>query len=290
MSNIKSNLSLINIVNITNVEYLFQSEAMFTKVLFAILTNGSFYYLTPFIVIGLVCNGIILFVFSLSSARQEAIKSAHVYYIVMAVGEIGTLIFKDLWFFDFGIGIPKVFHVNPIGIFNVHMYPSDFLCPMLWLMWYAHEATSNIAFIAFDLERVVALYFPLKTLYFFNARKAIIGIVVVVVISTISSATFFEIAKFHSVPQMPTGTFCSFASKMGAWSFVPVIAFVTSYILPSISDIICTILISSKIYQQIKFRKSLRLNANKTATGNEGSVWSLLPLSRREISVRMSFY
>ena len=270
--------------NTTTIGVDSQIDSSFTVVLFKIFTNAAFYYLSPFIPFGIVFNLLILVAFTRKT--QEALKTAQIYYLVMAWGELGTVIFKDLWFFDLGIGIPEVFHANPIGVLNIHAVSNAFLCPFVWFIWYAHETTSNIAFVALDFERVFAIYFPLKTYSWFTSKTAVVTMIIVIVFSTLASGTIFGFSKFQEVSLMPFGTFCFFASNLGAWSFVPILVFLSNYILPAFLPIISSVLLSIKIVRQKRFR--LSLTALTASSSEEGYVTFVkfqnnLPL--REISV-----
>lgn len=233
------------------------TNAPLTNILFKIFTNAAFFYLFPFIPLGIVFNIIILLVFGRS--RLGTTETTRIYYLVMAWGELGTVLFKDLWFFYLGIGVTEVFHTNLIGALNVHVVSNQFLCSFLWFIWYAHETAANNAFVVFEFERVFALYMPLKSRFstWFTQRKAIAVMLVDLVLSTLVSATIFGFARFQTVSPMPYGTFCFFASNLGVWSIVPVLVFLTNYILPAFLSIVSSVLISLKLLQRSRTKGAL---------------------------------
>lgn len=264
------------------------TNADLTVTLFKIFTNATFYYLTPFIPLGILFNILILLVFGRSGLGTT--KTTRIYYLVMAWGELGTVIFKDLWFFALGIGVTEVFKANPIGVLNVHVVNNPFLCSFLWFIWYIHEMAANNAFVVFEFERVFALYMPLQSLSFNTQRKALGIMLVDIALSTLLSATIFGYAKFQEVVSlMPFGTFCFFASYLGTWSIIPVVVFLANYILPAFLSIASTVLISAKIWHRSRNRGSLCASAYSADANDSGSIYSTSVssggLSRREISV-----
>ena len=166
-------VAILLLVNNTSCRYenrcTFTNWFVFHSSFVKNFTNAAFYYLSPFIPFGIFFNLLILIAFTRKT--QEALKSAQIYYLVMAWGELGTVIFKDLWFFDLGIGLPEVFHSNPFGVLNVHAVSNAFLCPFVWFIWYAHETTSNIAFIALDFELVFASYFSPRNIFLVHIKE-----------------------------------------------------------------------------------------------------------------------
>lgn len=238
MAYFSSNVSTINSLTST-------TNAPLTITLFKIFTNAAFFYLMPFIPLGILFNILLLCVFGRS--RLDIEKSTRIYYLVMAWGELGTVIFKDLWFFNLGVGVTEVFKANPIGELNVHVVNNEFLCPFLWFIWYTHETAANIAFVALEFELVLVLYMRHWSHYWFSERNALVLMLANIALSTLLSATIFMFAAFQEVPPMPHGTFCFFDSKLGTWSLVPVVVFLANYILPAFLSIISAVLISTKI-------------------------------------------
>ena len=141
--------------NWTNYSYITQSllsnEAYFTILLYRIFGYSCFYFIGVFFPFGIVFNALLLVVFSLTS--QGTTHTTRVYYLVMAYGELGTVIFKDLWGFFLGTGLPSVFEVNPLGPFNPALAVwGNWLCPLMLFLWYSHEILANTTFVLFEFE------------------------------------------------------------------------------------------------------------------------------------------
>ena len=106
--------------------------------------------------------------------KVEVTPSTRVYYIAIAYGEFGTMLFKDLWWLWLGIGWPGVLKLNPLGPLNpADMSSPKWLCPLVLYLWYVNETIANNVFVLLQLERVVALYFPLRARAFLTTRQAL---------------------------------------------------------------------------------------------------------------------
>ena len=207
----------------------------------------------------------------LDRQRGKMVKvtpSTRVYYIAIAYGEFGTMLFKDLWWLWLGIGWPGVLKLNPLGPLNpADMSSPIWLCPLSIYLWYVHETIANNAFVMFQLERVVALYFPFRARVFLMTRQAIKARVAVIVISLLSlvlCGTIFSFSKTIPLgPLSPSGSSlgiiadtdllpvigaeCGASSSVPVWSNFSIIDYLINYIFPAAMSIGCSLIIAAKI-------------------------------------------
>lgn len=217
-----------------------------THVLFRIYHFSAFYFLAPFIPLGIVCNLLIFLIFLKTPLCTT--PSTRVYYMAMAFWELGTVLIKDLWFFWFGVGWPTVVW-DTLGPLNPHSENSAaFLCPVVVFIWFAHEMPANLTFVVFAIERVVALYFPLRAHYIFNQKRAIYTVASVFIFSISISAISLKITKLIPLMHlMPFDQVCSFDTTEVHEILLGAVVFFCLFIAPAILSAICSVLISIKI-------------------------------------------
>ena len=200
--------------------------------------------------------------------RVKVTPSTRVYYIAIAYGEFGTMLFKDLWWLWLGIGWPGVLKLNPLGPLNpANLSSPVWLCPLSIYLWYVHESIANNAFVLFQMERVVALYFPFRARVFLMTRQALKARVAVIVISllvVVLCATIFSFSKTIPLGPLSTsgsslgiiadtdllpviGAECGASSSVPVWSNFSIIDYLINYIFPAAMSIGCSLLIAAKI-------------------------------------------
>ena len=143
--------------------------------LFRVFVFSSFYYVGLFFPFGIIFNLLLLIVFGLSPVGTT--KTTRVYYLAMAYGELGTVLFKDAYYFWGSLGLPFVTGgFNPLGPINPLSPIGNFnwACGLHGFLWFTHEIFSNNIFLLFELERVVAVYAPLRVRHFFTYRKTLL--------------------------------------------------------------------------------------------------------------------
>ena len=201
-----------------------------------------------------------------------ATPSMRVYYAAIAWGELGTLVFKDAWWMWLAVGWPGILRLNALGPWN----PADpeaphWLCPLSLYLWYVHETLANNVFVLLQLERVVALYFPLRARAFLSTRSALkarIAVGCVAVGALLLCSTIFGFARvqplglvrheslLHHASGIATdlipmlGAECVFSSGISIWSDLGIIDYVANYLLPASMSIACSALIAAKIVQR----------------------------------------
>lgn len=235
-------MNLNNNLNISQTTPNSTIPSHFTIVLFNIYHFSAFYFLAFFIPLGIVCNVLILLVFFKTSLGT--IPSTRVYYIAMAFGELGTVLIKDLWFFWLGVGWPSV-ALDTLGPLNPHSVKSSlWYCKAVVFMWFAQEMTANLTHVVFSIERVVAIYFPIKAHFIFTQKRAIFTVTLVFIFSTLLSAVSLKITKWI---ELPFDQMCSFDSKEIPDVFLGGVIFFCSFIMPATLSSVCSVLISLKI-------------------------------------------
>lgn len=154
-----------------------QAHSAVTFVLYKIVNHMSFYYEMVCFPFGLVCNFLLLLVFGISSVGTT--KTTRIYYLAMAYGEFGTVLFKDAWYFWADLGVPFVTGgLNILGPANamggIGKGSPSWMCGLQVFLWYSHEMFANYIFILFQLERVIAIYAPLHARHLFTKHGTII--------------------------------------------------------------------------------------------------------------------
>ena len=121
----------------------------------------------------------------------DTTKTTRIYYIVIAYDEFCTVFFKDLWRYFFEFGYAQMFPgANSLGVVNVSLSPSSaLLCTLVNFLWFAHEILASNTIVMFELERVVALYFPFKARHLFTQKKALL-IVALIAVGRLSCRAF----------------------------------------------------------------------------------------------------
>ena len=305
-----------------------------TILLFKIFINTAFYYVSIFMPIGLLCNALLFLVFAavdkrrpnLTNHNQHPISatfllnasnrgrhfdnhdvnnyavpiisvtpSSRVYYKAIAYGELGTMLFKDLWWLWLGVGWPGVLGIDPLGLANPKASSAPkWLCPLSLYLWFVHETIANNCFVLLQLERVVALYHPLRARAFLKTRpalKANVAVGLVALIAIVLCITIFGFARAQ--PIIPVNAVsadhadliqnikveCVFAGA-AFWSNFSLLDYMANYIFPAFMSIACSILISVKILCR-RQRLSVHVaGCNTHITASEISVGILLYMLR----------
>lgn len=156
-----------------------QGHSAINLALYNVVTHMSFYYELLFFPFGLLFNALILLVFGISPLGTT--KTTRVFYLAMAYGELGTVLFKDAWYFFADLGIPFITGgFNPLGVINgmggIGNGSPIWMCGLQVFMWYSHEMFANYIFVVFELERVIAVYSPLSARHFFTKKIALITV------------------------------------------------------------------------------------------------------------------
>lgn len=152
---------------------------LITVLIYNVLSIMSFYYVMLFFPFGLIFNLLSLIVFG--TTPLNATKTTRVYYLAIAYGEFGTVLFKDGWYFWVCLGLPYVTGgQNPFGPLNsmgsIENRGPAWMCSLQVFLWYSHEMFSNYTFIIFELERIVAIYLPLHARQIITKRRTIIAV------------------------------------------------------------------------------------------------------------------
>ena len=216
-----------------------------TYLLFSIYHFTAFYYLAVFIPFGIVFN---LLIFLIFLKLPLGTPSTRVYYIAMAFGEVGTLLITDPWFFWRGVGWPTVAW-DPLGPLNPHSSITDiWFCKAVVFVWFALEMSANLTFVVFAIERVIAIYFPLKALSF-TQERSMLTIAIVFVFSTLVSGICLQITRRRELKYlMPHDEMCSFDTEQQPQNLLlGALVYCCAFIVPAILSSICSILISFKI-------------------------------------------
>ena len=186
-----------------NISNLTTSHDDATILLFNIFSYGSFYFVGPLLPFALVANILLVYVFV--RAPLSTRKTARIYYVVVGWGELGTLCFKYLWWLFLGIGISTVFTpFDPIEPVNPSSTKSEsvWICPIVLFFWYWHEMLANNMFIIFQMERVTALYFPLRARSLLNLKRTLIIVAVIIVGCFCLTAPSFGFARAQKVNKL----------------------------------------------------------------------------------------
>lgn len=215
--------------------------------LLTILGYACFYFPIIFAPIGIILNIVIIIIFSKFSLETK--DTTRIYYTFIAISELGTLIFKDIWFGIFGIGWSFIFNgQNLIGLLDSSSLSSpNWMCPMNVFLWYFFEIIANNIFVILDLERLLAVYFPFKTRAIFTQARALIAITILTLLSGLVSATSIPLV---SVQEIGFLALCSAGNTSPLWSNLGVVRIAINYISPPIFILICSILILIKIIKR----------------------------------------
>ena len=128
--------------NIRIIQHITTDSEIFSisvfNMLFLLLTifgYVSFYVPLIFAPIGIVLNILIIIIYSNFSFETK--NTTRLYYISIAISELGTLLFEDIWFGLFGIGWDFVFNYqNPLGYLDSSSLSSPYwICPLNVFLW-----------------------------------------------------------------------------------------------------------------------------------------------------------
>ena len=185
---------------LANISNLTISHDVVTIRLFNIFSYGAFYFVGPLLPFALFAN--ILLVYLFVRAPLSTRKTARIYYGVVGWGELGTICFKYLWWLFLGLGITTEFTpfdpiepVNPSSMKSASVW----ICPIVLFFWYWHEMIANNMFIIFQMERVTALYFPLRARRLLNLKRTLIIVMVLIVACFCITAPLFGFGRAQEV-------------------------------------------------------------------------------------------
>ena len=240
------NISIIQLITTHSEIFSISVFNMFFQLL-TIFGYVSFYVPFIFAPIGIVLNILIIIIYSNFSLETK--NTTRLYYISIAISELGTLIFEDVWFGLIGTGWDFVFHGhNPLGYFDSSSLSSPYwICPLNAFLWSFFEMIANNTFVILELERLGALYFPLKTRSVFTMKKALIAVMILTILSFLISIITIPLVRIQVVGFL---TVCTTVIPTMPWSDFGMVRTVFLYISPPILILLCSILILIKIIQR----------------------------------------
>ena len=242
--NCNCNLSFCNLT-------ILVKELNTTQKLFHIFCVFTFYFNIPFIPFGILFNLLSLLIFSRTSISTTT--STRVYYLVMAFSELTTVFMKDFWFFWLGLGFPTIFGIDPLSVIRLNPHSDSSLpqlCNIMIYIYLIHEMVANMTFILFAMERVIALYYPLFALYWFNTVRALKAIAILIIVSIIVCLITFWLHR--QVPLsglVPSGFLCTqdIQFRDPLINALASFLYLSVFILPALLSATCSILIIIKM-------------------------------------------
>ena len=228
------------------------NEQLISRIFVKIFCNLSFFFTGIFILPAVIFNILILHVMIVSGTGTT--ETTRTYYIVMAFGELGTVILKDVIRYWLGVGWPSVISINPLGSLNLHHkgIGSEIVCPIVYFFSYSHELMANITMILFGIERVFALYAPFHVHLIFKFKRSlcILGSLLVIVLLFCSTIFMFvSDRKYEDLP-MEQQTLCLFSKDGGIWSWFCKILLFCNYFCSALLSFICSALIAMKLVRR----------------------------------------
>ena len=276
------------------------NEQLISGMFVKIFCNFSFFFTGIFILPAVIFNILILHVMIVSGTGTT--ETTRAYYIVMAFGELGTVILKDVIRYWLGVGWPSVILINPLGSLNLHHkgIGSEIVCPIVYFFSYSHELMANFTMVLFGIERVFALYAPIRVHVIFTFNRSLCILCSLLVIVLLFCSTIFMFVrdqKYDDLPMQPQ-TLCLFSQDEGIWSWFGKILLFCNYFCPALLSFICSALIAMKLVRRHTLNKrsistvSLMtdLQFRRTATAHPAPALALSssPISCNEISVSIT--
>lgn len=162
--------------SISDENHLVNHDNMSASI-FRILSFSSFYYAGMFFPLGLFLNVLLLLVFWHSKIAKS--NRTRIYYLAMAYGEFGTVLFKDAWYFWASLGVPFVTGgFNPLGPLNSMSTTENnsysWTCGLNVFLWYSHELFANYTFLLFEIDCVCTFYKTFGTNRLLTKRYSLI--------------------------------------------------------------------------------------------------------------------
>lgn len=222
-----------------------------TKSLFRIYCFFAFYFILPFIPLGIIFNLLSLVIFSRTSLGTTS--STRVYYLVMAYSELTIVFLKDFWFFWLGVGFPSVFYMDPLSVINLNPHSQSSLgplCNIMIFLYFVHEMMANMTFIIFAMERVFALYYPFASRIWFNQMRSLVAVVVLLILAAALSVVTFWLSERVPLPGLVFTNFQCTQSTENKHPLVMAfgsILYLTVFILPALLSATCSIIIIIKM-------------------------------------------
>lgn len=219
-----------------------------TIILMNLVASISFYVPIIFAPFGIIFNFLIIVIFINSSLGT--VETTRLYYLVIAISELGSLVFKDSWYELLGIGWVYLLAQNPLGILNSSSYSSpEWLCPLNMYIAFVFEIIGNNTFVILELERIGALYFPLKTRTLFSFRKSLFWVALLCLLSLVISITAIPVVSIKTTGGIFTS--CnSLTSKTTVWNDLSTVRHTIDFIFPPLAILICSLLIIIKIFNR----------------------------------------
>ena len=169
----------INLILTTERTTALSGHSNISVATFKIFLFSSFYVAGVFFPFGLLFNLLLLLVFGFSKHHTK--QTTRLFYFWIAYGELGTVLFKDAFYFWGCLGVPFITEgknplgpLNSMGKFGKDTFP--WMCGLQVFLWYSHELFANYTFLVFELDNVFVIYQPLKTPHLFTKRTCLITV------------------------------------------------------------------------------------------------------------------
>ena len=148
------------------------------------------YALPVLILIGVIGNISIIFIFNTKGGKKATSESLRIYYIYVAIGDLIRILF-----YPFILWLGDGFNFATSGDFSLYLDEiSDITCVLTSFIYLCAATFSNWLVICLCFERNLALYFPLSIRQYATKRRAKILTLIIFIISITSSIpTFFAV-------------------------------------------------------------------------------------------------
>lgn len=249
-----------------NVSTVLNFNVQLSEILVRIFYHLSFYFTGIFILPAIIFNILILYVMIASGTGTT--ETTRMYYSVMAYGELGTVIFKDVIRYWLGVGWPSITKIDPLGDLNLHRNGTNWqiVCPIEYFFSYSHELMANGAMVLFGIERVCALYSPFHVHSIFSYKRTI-GILCILLISVLLfCSTIFQFVDLRHYKKLPIKTLCVFSREEGVWSWFGKILLVCNFCVPALLSIVCSALITAKLVRRKHAQSTFRHYSSSSAS------------------------
>lgn len=225
-----------------------------TAIIYAIFNYATFYLCAPLWPLCFACNLITVIIFTKTSCGGT--RTTRFYYLIIAVGELGTGVWKYLLYFLVGNGLIFIGLEQYIPVYRSVDYRLP--CAIHYILWYVFDDISNIPYVALGVERLIALFWPLKAKRLLKYRNSVIAMAAILILDILVNLPIIGVVNVVPSAYYVHGVYCAAGKINNFWqAYIAPVYLLYNYVVTPMLSILVSVILVLKIQSITKEKQKL---------------------------------